>query len=199
MHEDSPIFSTIDAARAEGLAGDAVEQRVWERHGVTCAMLALDSSGMTRVSQSHGIVHFLTRYRQMRDLAGAILQRRACLAWRCFADNVFAELPDADAALGAALEIHRALRESGLMVTEEEPFRVCIGIGHGRVLANGRGGVMGEEMNLVAKLAEDIAQGGETLLTPSGYRSLKAHAGVPVEKIPLTISKVDATHYRVRG
>ena len=198
MHEDSPIFSTIDAARAEGLVGDAVERRVWERHGVTCAMLALDSSGMTRVSHTHGIVHFLSRYRQMRDLAEVILQRRACLAWRCFADNMFAELRDADTALAAAFEIHQTLRESGLMVTEEEPFRVCLGVGFGRVLTNGRGGVMGEEMNLVAKLAEDIAQGGETLLTESAYRSLTTHANVPNEKISLTISRVDVTYYRVR-
>lgn len=199
MREASPIFSTITAARAEGLAADAIERRVWERHGTTCAMLALDSSGMTRFSRRYGIVHFLTRYMQMRDMAELILQKYECLAWRCFADNLFSEFRDADAALGAALDIHRVLRESGLMVSDEEPYRVCIGIGYGRVLDDGSGGKMGDEMNIVAKLAEDVASGGETLLSEAGYRNLSARAAVPVEKLVETLSKVDVTYYRVRG
>lgn len=198
MREASPIFSTIIAARSEGLAEEAIERLVWARHGTTCALLALDSSGMTRVSRGHGIVHFLTRYMQMRDLAEVILQRHGCLAWRCFADNLFSEFPDADAALGAALDIHRTLQQSGLMVADQEPYRVCIGIGYGRVLDDGSGGKMGDEMNVVAKLAEDVAEAGQTLLSESAYRSLSARAAVPVEKIDLCLSTVSVTCYRVR-
>ena len=199
MREPSPILSTIIAARADGLSEDAIERRVWERHGTTCAMLALDSSGMTRFSRSHGIVHFLTCYVQMRDMAEVILQRHACLGWRCFADNLFSEFPDVDAALGAALEIHRTLRERGLMVADHEPYRVCIGIGHGRVLDDGAGGKMGDEMNIVAKLAEDVAEAGQTLLSEAAFRRLSVRAAVPVEKIALCLSKVDVTCYRVRA
>ena len=198
MRDDSPIYSTITAARAEGLSDSLIEQRVWGRHGTTCAMLALDSSGMTRISHAEGIVHFLSRYMQMRDLAEPVLDAGGCLAWRSFADNLFAEFFEADAALAAALEIHRTLGAHRLMLTETEPFRVCIGIGFGRVLDNGRAGVMGDEMNLVAKLAEDVAEGGQTLLTESAYRSLKAPATVPVEELRRTISKVDLTYFRVR-
>ena len=199
MLEDSPICSTIKAAQAEGLAADAVERRVWERHGTTCAMLALDSSGMTRVTRTQGIVHFLARYVRMRDLAQAILERHGCRAWRSFADNLFAEFPAADAALGAALEIHRTLRERGIMLTDDEPYRVCIAVGHGRVLDNGALGVLGDEMNITAKLGEDIAAPGETLLTEAGYRSLTAYPELPVEKVELTISQVPVTAYRVRA
>lgn len=198
MREDSPICSTIRAAAADGLAADALDRRVWERHGTTCAMLALDSSGMTRVTRGHGIVHFLARYVQMRDHAQAILERHGCLAWRSFADNLFAEFPAADAALDAALEIHRTLRERGIMLTDGEPYRVCIAVGHGRVLANGALGVLGDEMNIVAKLAEDIAASGETLLTDAGYHSLKTHPQLPVEKMEHRISQVVVPCYRVR-
>ena len=197
MREDFPVCSTIKAAQAEGLAADAVEHRVWARHGTTCAMLALDSAGMTRVTRAHGIAHFLARFVQMRDLAQAILERRGCLAWRSYADNLFAEFPAADAALAAALEIHRTLRARGIMLTDGEPYRVCIAVGHGRVLDNGPLGVLGDEMNIVAKLGEDIAAPGETLLTQAGYQSLATQARPPVEKIELTISTVAVTAYRV--
>ena len=198
QRDASPITATIMAAEAEGLASKAIEERVWAAHGTLCAMLALDSSGMTRTSRRLGIVHFLHRYLKMRDVAAAVLEQHGCVSWRCFADNMFAEFPDADAALTAALEIHRRVREAGLMLTDTEPYRVCLGIGFGRVLRNGPFGVMGDEMNLVAKLAEDIAEGGETLLTDSAHGALKVHAGITVEKRTLVISKLDVTCYRVR-
>ena len=198
MRENSPICVTIKAAEAAGLATDAIDRRVWELHGTTCAMLALDSSGMTRVTRAHGIVHFLARFVQMRDLAQTILERHGCLKWRSFADNLFAEFSTADAALSAALEIHHTLREHGIMLTDREPYRVCIAVGHGRVLDNGALGVLGDEMNITAKFGEDLAAPGETLLTEAGYRALTAHPKLAVEKIELTLSKVAVTGYRVR-
>jgi class 3 adenylate cyclase len=197
MRDDSPILATLAAAHAEGLTDEEIDRRVWARHGTTCAMLALDSSGMTRISHSLGIVHFLQRYRAMRDAAEPLLDGAPCLAWRCFADNLFAEFRDTDTALATALAIHRAVRAQGIMLTPTEPYRVCIGLGFGRVLANGVAGVMGDEMNLTAKLAEDIAAGGETLLTEAAYASLAQPAAVRVERLQLTISKVDVTYYRV--
>ena len=199
MREDSPICSTIKAAQAEGLAAEAVARRVWERHGTTCAMLALDSSGMTRITHALGIVHFLARYVQMRDLAQVILERHGCGAWRSFADNLFAEFPTADAALAAALEIHRTLRERRIMLTDTEPFRVCLAVGYGRVLENGALGVLGDEMNLTAKLAEDLAAPGETLLTDAGLRALTAPPSLPVKAVDFVISGVAIRAHQLIG
>jgi class 3 adenylate cyclase len=197
MREDSPLHSTIAAAQAEGLAADAIDRRVWAQHGTTCAMLALDSSGMTRVTRAHGIVHFLARYFQVREVAQAILAAHGCRTWRSFADNLFAELPTADAGLAAALDIHRTVRERGIMLTADEPYRVCIAVGHGRVLANGAHGVLGDEMNIVAKLAEDFAGPGDTLLTEAGYAGLTQFPQLAVEKAAFTISRIAVNGYRV--
>jgi adenylate cyclase len=197
MREASPIFSTIKIARLEGLSEEATERRVWERHGVTCALLALDSSGMTRLSRQHGIVQFLTRYMEMRDLAEQMLHRHGCVAWRCFADNLFSEFRDVDAALGAALDIHRVLRDSGLKIAGQEPYRVCIGIGYGRVLDDGSGGKMGDEMNVVAKLGEDVAAAGQTLLSESAYQHLSPGGTVRFEKMAVRLSTLAVTCYRV--
>ncbi|MEO5959699.1 MAG: hypothetical protein ABIZ49_05835, partial [Opitutaceae bacterium] len=119
MRDDSPIHETIRTAQAEGLTGADLDCRIWERHGTTCAVLALDSSGMTRISRTHGIVHFLARYQLMRDLAEEVLGHRGCLGWRSFADNLFAEFAEPDAALTVALEIHAGLKQRGLMLTED--------------------------------------------------------------------------------
>ncbi len=172
LRDETPLAAALAAARAEGLSGEALDRRVWSQHGTRCAMLALDGSGMTRVSRSHGIVHFLARYLEMRELAVAVLERHGCTGWRGFADNLFAEFAGCVPAVRAAEEIHAALCERRLMLTETENYRVCIGIGYGDVLSNGPAGVMGDEMNLTAKLAEDVAGPGETLLTAAAHRSL---------------------------
>lgn len=199
MRESSPIFSTIAAARADGLAHEAIERRVWERHGTTCALLALDSSGMTRHTRTHGIVEFLSCYMEMTRIAERALEHHRCLAWRSFADNLFAEFATVDAALAAALQIHRQLGESGIMIAGREPYRVCIGIGYGRVLDDGSGGKMGDEMNVVAKLGEDVAEAGETILSESAHQHLSPGMIVPCEKLALRLGKVDVVCYRVRS
>jgi class 3 adenylate cyclase len=112
---------------------------------------------------------------------------------------LFAEFPSTDAALDAALEIHRTLRERGLLVTDGEPYRVCIAVGHGPVLNNGALGVLGDEMNIVAKLAEDIATPGETLLTQAGRDSLRRRVPQPLEKVQHTLSTITVTAYSVRA
>ncbi len=199
MHFDSPIFATLAAARAEGLPENLVAERVWGRHGMTCAMLALDSSGMMRTSHALGIVHFLDRFMQARAAIEPLLAGRDCLGWRCFADNLFAEFLDTDSALATARAMHAAIRERGLMLTDDEPFRVGLAVGHGHVLENGRGGVMGAEMNLVAKLAEDVAAGGETLITESARASLGQLAGLEFEPQQRTISGIAVRYFRLRG
>lgn len=199
MSSASPIFATIVAARSEGLSAEAIERRVWERHGTTCALLALDSTGMTRFTREHGIVEFLTRYMEMRDLAVRVLRQHGCLAWRCFADNLFGEFATVEAALAAAREVHHELRASGLKIAGCEPYRVCVGIGYGRVLDDGAGGKMGDEMNVVAKLGEDVAEAGETILSESAYACLGDPAALAVEKMTVRLGRVEVTCYRVGG
>ncbi len=199
MRETSPIFSTITAARADGLAEEAIERRVWERHGTTCALLALDSSGMTRYTRTYGIVEFLTHYMEMTGVAERVLEHHHCLAWRCFADNLFAEFATVDEALAAALEIHDRLRDSGIKMAGGEPYRVCIGLGYGRVLDDGSGGKMGDEMNVVAKLGEDVAEAGQTILSESAFHNLSPGVSVPFKKMELRLGKVDVVCYRVKA
>jgi len=85
------------------------------------------------------------------------------------------------------------------MVAEGEPYRVCIAVGYGAVLNNGALGVMGDEMNIVAKLAEDIATAGETLQTKAGGDSLRRRVRLPLEKLDYTISNFTVTAFRLQA
>jgi adenylate cyclase len=192
------LFQAIIKARRSQPGQAAFEADLWQRFGTTCAMLVLDSTGFTRTVRAHGIVHFLDLFLRMRAVAGRALEAQNCLAWRSAADNLFAEFPGPDAALAAALAAHQAVAAAELRLSPGEPYRVCIGIGYGRVLQGGRDGVFGDEMNLACKLGEDIAEGGETLLTEAAYRGLTRRKSTVFERREATVSGNTITYHAVR-
>jgi hypothetical protein len=194
------FHAIIRASRAERLteAGGEAEEAIWKRFGTECAMLVLDSTGFARTTRARGIICYLDPFLKMREIVGPVFERHRSLAWRSGADNLFAEFATADRALQAALDTHVAVEKADLMLTETEPYRVCIGIGFGRVLAAGAKGVYGDEMNMASKLGEDVAEGGETLVTESAHRHIGHAGGVRFEKRKVVISGNAITYYAVR-
>ena len=115
------------------------------------------------------------------------------------ADNVYAVFDHPDDAVRAALEAHEAVHEAKLMLTENEPFRVCVGICYGKMLySETLKGYFGEEMNLASKLGEDTAEGGETLLTCAAYENVDPELVKSFEKLSLSVAGIEATYYRHR-
>ncbi len=102
---------------------------------------------------------------------------------RVFADDIVALFSRADQALDAALEIHR--RTSSKAWLKDGPIshaRCCVGLGFGPVYSIGPNLAMGDEMNRASKLGEDIARGGETLLTDGAYQALCQRFDVQLEE-----------------
>lgn len=178
---------------------DPVERaaEIFDRYGQTVSVMILDSSGFSRISEEHGILYFLTRLVMMRQIVGPILETYHDRDFKFEADNVYAVFDHPDDAIRAALAAHEAVQKAKLMLTENEPFRVCIGIGYGKMLySETLEGYFGEEMNLASKLGEDIAEGGETLLTVAAYENADRELVKSFEKLSLSISGIVAKYYR---
>lgn len=171
-----------------------VESAIWDEFGTTRACLVLDSTGFTRTTRDKGIVHFLTVVAQMRNIAQAIIVQFHGLNYRFEADNIYVEFNQVDDAVKTALAIHAAIDGANLRLNASEKFQGCIGIGFGQVLMAGHEGVFGDEMNLASKLGEDIAEGGETLLSENAWANLQDKSLVNVEKRYTLVSKADI-HY----
>ena len=169
---------------------------IWTRFGETVAVLVMDSSGFSRTSQSHGIIHFLTRLMQLRRLCAPLFEARNCHRLRFEADNAYATFRSVDDAVRAAEDVHHALQQSGLMLTPGEAMTVSIGIGYGELLySQTLEGYFGNEMNFAAKLGEDLGNGRETRLTESAYEhaSIALRAGFHAENVEM--SGVSISHY----
>ena len=68
LRDDENLFECMSRFIADGVDPMAREAEIWNRYGETAAILVLDSSGFSRVTESHGIIHFLSRLMLLRDI-----------------------------------------------------------------------------------------------------------------------------------
>jgi len=172
------------------------EREIWEQYGQTVAVLILDSSGFSRVSKSHGIVHFLSRLMLMRKIAKPIFEAHHCENLKFEADNALVIFKEVDEAIASALEVNEKLHASGLMLTENEPFEVCIGIGYGEMLCSETlEGYFSKELNFASKLGEDTANSGEILLTSNAYQRATQTLVKDFNPFEVEVSGVQLSYY----
>jgi len=175
IQENDNLFQTMAKLIAAGIDPVSREEEIWQRYGETVAVLILDSSGFSRVSESHGIVHFLARLMRIRETATSIFESHHSKNIHFEADNVFAVFPSVNDAIASALEIQEQIYAAEIMLTDTERYQVGIGIGYGQMLySETLEGYFAEEMNAASKLGEDTANGGETLLTEAAYKSAES-------------------------
>jgi class 3 adenylate cyclase len=143
------------------------------------AILVLDLTGFTETAMRKGAIHSFLRILDAHKLCLPVLSEHSADFVRVFADDIVALFSQADQALDAAVEIHR--RTSSEAWLNDGPVshaRCCIGVGFGPVYAIGPNLAMGDEMNRASKLGEDIARGGETLLSESAYQALRGRTDI---------------------
>jgi adenylate cyclase len=195
--DNKNLFQHLESSIEQGLDPIDCEDQVWQRYGQTVSVMVLDSSGFSRVSEEHGILHFLSRLMLMRRTVKPIIEANNPITFNFEADNVFVAFEYPDEAIRTAVMCHEALFENNVMLTEIEPFEVCIGIGYGPMLySETLEGYFGEEMNLASKLGEDTADGGETLITERAYTSASANLVTLFEKRTTSVSGLAFPYYR---
>lgn len=195
--EEENLFQSMSRFIAADIDPVSRHTEIWNRYGETVAALILDSSGFSRITESHGIIHFLSRLMLLRDIAKPIFEANHCKQLSFEADNAFAIFENVDDAITSAMTLHKSVYDSALMLTEDEPFRVCIGIGYGKMLySETLEGYFSEEMNFASKLGEDIAQGGETLITKNAYQHAEDQLVADFTAREARISGLCLQHYR---
>ena len=154
--------------------GRMSEQAFREKHVQRLAILVLDITGFTLAAMHVGELHALVRILDVQKVCGPVFEEYNAKIVRAFADDMTAIFEDPGVALDAALEIQRRVElwNAGPDAVENAP--TCgIGIGYGDVFAIGPNRAMGDEMNRASKLGEDIADGGEILLTEGVHEQLR--------------------------
>ncbi|MFA5935652.1 MAG: adenylate/guanylate cyclase domain-containing protein [Patescibacteria group bacterium] len=158
-------------------------------------IFVLDMSGFSKVVQRYGIIHYLAMIRRMRRFVGPAVERNKGVVVKFEADNCFAVFNRPDDALAAAIDIHHDLDVANIVTADESDVLVSIGIGHGKIML-ACDDMYGNELNLAAKLGEDVAEKQEILLTESAKKKLKTRK-IPLQEFPVTVSGVTLKVFKV--
>jgi len=177
-------------ARAGVEERNEVETDIWARYGQALAVLVLDMSGFSLLTQRHGIIYYLAMVRRMQLTVAPIVARHGGEVVKFEADNCFAIFGEPLHAVNAALEIHAVLAADQDHPPDEK-IRVAIGIDYGRVLLVDRQDVFGNPVNRASKLGEDIGEAGETLITEEAYARVPTEAGIAGKHTRLTIAGIE--------
>jgi adenylate cyclase len=161
------------------------------------AVMVLDMSGFSRTTQRHGIVSFLLMIHQMKRLALPCIDTHRGLLLKDEADNLFCLFDAVAHAVDASRDIGSRLSAANLMLPEDRRLYASIGIGFGRILNIADEDLFGDEVNLASKLGEDIAAGGEVLLTPAAYAQVEDGAA-RFQEDAVSISGLSLPYYRLR-
>lgn len=191
-------FEDLLRRRGTGAQGNPeVEGEIHAQYTDDCAVMILDSSGFTRLTKAHGIIHFLSLVVRMRDLTLPLCESHNAIAAWAEADNLYAIFKTAKDALRCAIEIQAVVMAENAERPETDRLAVCIGLGYGKMLRIGGENVYGDEVNLASKLGEDIAGPNEVLITQTLYDKA-GDKDLQVELFSQRVSDVDIQYYRVR-
>lgn len=178
--------------------GKLSEAEFYRRYHWEKAVLVLDMTGFTRTTIEQGELPALLRIVEAHQICIPVMRDSGAGLIRSFADDIVALFDEPYAAVKAAFEIHARTAEAadkhgGLGV------RCCIGIGFGKVLKIGPNLAQGDEMNRASKLGEDIAEGGEVLVTENVRKAIEGRQGVEVlevagSQLPFTYYSVTPAH-----
>ncbi len=174
----------------------AAETAIWERFGRVRTIFVSDMTGFSRVTRKHGIVHFLALIHQMRRLGAPLIEAEGGTLVKSVADNLFATFGDPESAVRAGLAVHAAMAAWSEGRPEDDRLEVAVGIGHGRILDLDGEDCFGDQVNLAFKLGEDIAEGGETLVTGAVRSHLGQHPWM-LEQRARHISGLDLPYWAI--
>lgn len=178
------------ALEKDAAARLTIEARLWKEFGAVKAVLVLDLSGFSLLTQKYGIVHYLSMVRRMQLIAQPIVEKAGGEVVKFEADNCFAMFDSVLAAVQAAIALNHAFDEINIYTADQFDIRVAIGIDYGDVLLIGGPDYFGDTVNTASKLGEDQARPGEILITERALAQIPNSAGFQTETVQLEISGI---------
>ena len=151
---------------------DEIDKQICQVFERKVAILALDMCGFSRLTDQHGIIHFLAMIDQMVQATTPAVTGNGGQIIKHGADNLFAIFSHPVNALEAAIDIFRAFTAMNAVLPDSRDIYGSIGIGFGDTLVIEGEDLFGAEMNLASKLGEDLAIGMQVLFTPEAQAAL---------------------------
>lgn len=172
MTEAEELASLLTQRRQAGADCTAIDDSIYTRFGRTHAVMYTDLVGFSRVVEDFGILHFLQLIQESEALFLPLIQQHGGACIKHEGDSLLVVFDTPQQALAAAMDMVDATVSVNPGRTPQDRIEVCIGLGYGTVLRIDKDDVWGSEVNAASKLGEDLAKGGEVLVTDTFRRAL---------------------------
>ena len=182
-----------DEARRKDL-----ETHLWKEFGATRAVLVMDLSRFSTLTEKFGIVYNLALIRRMQLVTRPLVEAAGGSVVKFEADNCFAMFEGVLPAIQTAIAINRALQTLNSHTGEPFDIRVGIGIDYGEVLLVSESDYFGLTVNRASKLGEDLAGAGDILITETAFRQLAPGSDVRFTQLMSTISGMDLSVFSIQ-
>ena len=168
-----------------------IEEHLWKDFGVIRAILIMDLSGFSLLTQKYGVVHYLSMVRRMQLTSQPIIEQCGGEVVKFEADNCFAMFEEPLQAVRAAVTLNNAFNEINIYTEEQFDIRISSGIDYGDVLLIGGPDYFGATVNRASKIGEDVARPGEILITREAFEKIPPDARIRGEPLRFSISGIE--------
>lgn len=169
----------------------SLEKKIWSEYGVEKAVLIVDMSGFSSLTEKHGIVFYISMIRQMEKITMNLIDAFHGKLVKFEADNGFFVFPNVDDAIGYSLAIYHAFLEHNQKVSSASSIHISCGLDYGEILLVGGTDFYGKVINLASKLGEDIAHSGELIVTSRAFEQTEKYLNIPNNRHSHSISNID--------
>ena len=174
-----------------------VETELWREFGAEYAVFVLDMSGFSLLTRKYGIVHYLSMVKRMQLTTEPIVKSYGGSMIKYDADNCFAVFPEPLSAVNAGIAMQHAFEASNLLTSDDLDIYIAIGIDYGKLLIIGNEDCFGDPVNRASKMGEDIAAGGEILITKDAMEMIPKEAGIKAREMSVSISGIDISAFSI--
>lgn len=181
-----------------GADREEIDARIWDLFGETRAVMFTDLAGFSRGVAEFGIIHFLQVIHESQRLLVPCVDEHDGILLKSDGDSMLIVFNAPAKAIECAVEMQRVLDGYNGGREEAERILLGVGIGYGRVLRIGDTDVFGAQVNAASKLGEDVAKGGEILVTAAVAEAVGGAAGIALEPIA-AVPPGDRGAFRVLG
>ena len=185
--EDDP------ARRAE------LEMVIWQAYGQACTVCVVDMSGFSRITQRHGIVHYLSMITRMQLTAAPVIQSHGGCVIKFEADNCYATFPEPLEAIRACFSMCIAFDAVNLLTEDDRDVRIACGIDYGEILMPHTGDFFGDCINRASKLGEDLAEAGDILVGSAAMERVPENTGILAAPATFRVAGMKIEAYTVRS
>lgn len=174
------------------------EDKLWQQYGTKGAVLIMDMSGFSLVTQKYGIVYYLSMIHRMQQITQPTIEKHHGIVVKFVADNVFARFDKVADAIDAVIEINQLLDIENQKTPDVWDIQVAAGIDYGNYLLTDELDYFGDVVNKASKLGEDVARGGEILVTQQAYDTLASPDSYSKEALEFSVSGIKLLTYSIQ-